>query len=108
MNLMKFVLVTVSLFAGPLSASAAESVDITACKTVTASDAEKFIGAPLNVTKIDKKIMINAPWSHDSLCTYMPPGMNTDDPAGAPTFSRRQLAIFPHGGSGASNSRGDI
>jgi hypothetical protein len=31
----------------------------------------KFVGA-LGVTKIDKKIMLNAPWTHDSLCTYFP------------------------------------
>ena len=95
MNLVKFVLLTVSLIAGPLSVSAAEPVDITACQTVTASDAEKFIGAPLDVTKIDKKIMINAPWSHDSLCTYMPPGMNTDDPSDLPRFLDVSLRFFP-------------
>lgn len=95
MNVRKILLLTFSLLADPLAASAADPVDITACKTVTAADAEKFLGAPLDVTKIDKKIMINAPWSHDSLCTYMPPGMNTDDPAGLPRFLDVSLRFFP-------------
>jgi len=95
MNLRNLLLLTVSLFANPLPARAVEPADITACKTVTTADAEKFIGAPLDVTKIDKKIMINAPWSHDSLCTYMPQGVNTDDPAKIARFLDVNLRFFP-------------
>ena len=62
MNLQKFLLLTLILHAA--AANAAEPLDIAACATVTAADAEKFIGAPLDVTKIDKKIMLNAPWTH--------------------------------------------
>ena len=95
MNLRKILLLTFSLLADPLAARAAGPVDITACKTVTAADAEKFLGAPLDVTKIDKKIMINAPWSHDSLCTYMPQGVKTDDPTEISRFLDVSLRFFP-------------
>ena len=62
---------------------------------MTVADAEKFIGTPLDVTKIDKKIMINAPWSHDSLCTYMPPEVKTDDPTEISRFLNVSLRFFP-------------
>lgn len=76
------------------SARAAEPIDVAACATVAMADAEKFIGGPLDVAKIDKKIMINAPWSHDSLCTYMPPGVKTDDPTEIPRFLDVNLRFF--------------
>jgi len=95
MNICKILLLTVGLLANPLLANAAESVDIAACATVTATDAEKFIGAPLDVTKIDKKIMINAPWSHDSLCTYLPQGIKTENPAEIARFLDVNLRFFP-------------
>lgn len=95
MNICRILLLTIGLLSNPLLASAAESVDIPACATVTAMDAEKFIGAPLDVTKIDKKIMINAPWSHDSLCTYLPQGVATDDPTKFARFLDVSLRFFP-------------
>ena len=79
----------------PLLTSAAEISDLAACTAVTRADADKFIGAPLDVTKVDKKIMINAPWSHDSLCTYMPQGLNTDDPTKIARFLDVSLRFFP-------------
>jgi len=79
----------------PLLTSAAEISDLAACTAVTRADADKFIGAPLDVTKVDKKIMINAPWSHDSLCTYMPQGVNTDDPTKIARFLDVSLRFFP-------------
>jgi hypothetical protein len=39
--------------------------------------------------------MINAPWSHDSLCTYMPQGVNTDDPTKIARFLDVSLRFFP-------------
>ena len=95
MNKAKFLLLAVMLSAASRPAAAAEPVDIAACATVTAADAAKFIGAPLDVTKIDKKIMINAPWTHDSLCTYMPEGMKTDDPTKITRFLDVSLRFFP-------------
>lgn len=86
--------IAVTLIVGS-AARAAQPADIVACATVTMTDAEKFIGAPLNVAKIDKKIMINAPWSHDSLCTYMPQGVQTDDPTEIPRFLDVSLRFFP-------------
>src|SRR5215207_6344072 len=79
----------------PVLTSAAEMFDIAACTAVTTADADKFIGAPLDVTKVDKKIMINAPWSHDSLCTYMPQGVNSDDPTKIARFLDVSLRFFP-------------
>ena len=95
MNIQKILLLLVCLLTNPLSGRAAEPVDITACGTVSAADAEKFIGAPLDVTKIDKKILINAPWSHDSLCTYLPQGIKTDDPTKIARFLDVNLRFFP-------------
>lgn len=95
MKICRILLLTVGVLSNPLLASAAESVDIAACATVTAADAEKFIGAPLDVTKVDKKIMINAPWSHDSLCTYLPHGVKTDDPTEIARFLDVSLRFFP-------------
>ena len=79
----------------PLSGGAAEPVDIAACATVSQADAERFIGAPLDVTRIDKKIMVNAPWTHDSLCTYLPQGLKTDDPTKIARFLDVSLRFFP-------------
>jgi len=93
MNLPKILLLTLILFHAA-TANAAEPLDIAACATVTAADAEKFIGAPLDVTKIDKKIMLNAPWTHDSLCTYMPQGLKSDDPTEIPRFLDVSLRFF--------------
>jgi len=95
METKKLLLLTVSLLSAALPAAAADPADIAACATVTRADAAKFIGAPLDVTKIDKKIMINAPWTHDSLCTYMPEGVKTDDPTEIPRFLDVSLRFFP-------------
>lgn len=95
MNIRRILLLTIVLLSNPLLAKAAEPVDIAACAILTAADAEKFIGAPLDITKIDKKIMINAPWSHDSLCTYMPQGVKTDDPKEIARFLDVSLRFFP-------------
>ncbi len=93
-TILRLLSIAVTLIVGS-NAQAAEPVDISACATVTMADAEKFIGAPLDVAKIDKKIMINAPWSHDSLCTYMPQGIKTDDPTEIPRFLDVSLRFFP-------------
>jgi hypothetical protein len=95
MNRQKILLLTLILQAAALPASATEPFDIAACATVTAADAEKFIGASLDVTKIDKKIMLNAPWTHDSLCTYMPQGVKSDDPTEIARFLDVSLRFFP-------------
>ena len=95
MQSLKILLLTASLLSIRLPARATESIEISACTAVTAAEAEKFIGAPLDVTKIDKKIIINAPWSHDSLCTYMPQGLKTDDPTAIARFLDVNLRFFP-------------
>ncbi len=91
---LRLLSIAMLLVVGPI-AGAAEPFDIAACAAVTMTDAEKFIGAPLDVTKIDKKIMINAPWTHDSLCTYLPRGIQSDDPAGIARFLDVSLRFFP-------------
>ena len=95
MNLQKILLLTLILQAAARAGNAAEPFDIAACATVTAADAEKFVGASLDVTKIDKKIMLNAPWTHDSLCTYMPQGLKSDDPTEIARFLDVSLRFFP-------------
>lgn len=93
-SILRLLSIAATLIVGG-SARAAQPLDIAACATVTMTDAEKFIGAPLDVAKIDKKIMINAPWSHDSLCTYMPQGVKTDDPSEIARFLDVSLRFFP-------------
>src|SRR5215203_3242366 len=95
MNRHGFLLLSALLIWHPVLTSAAEMFDIAACTAVTTADADKFIGAPLDVTKVDKKIMINAPWNHDSLCTYMPQGVNSDDPTKIARFLDVSLRFFP-------------
>ena len=95
MNFQKILIPLVCLLTNPLSGRAAEPVDLAACATVSQADAEKFIGAPLDVTRIDKKIMVNAPWTHDSLCTYLPQGLKTDDPTKIARFLDVSLRFFP-------------
>jgi hypothetical protein len=75
-------------------ATVARAQDLTACGIVSASDAEGFVGGPLTVSKIDKKIMINAPWTHDSLCTYVAQGEDVESPAGANRFLDLALRFF--------------
>ena len=89
-----FLFVTVLSYANRIT-GAAEPVDLAACTAVTMTDAEKFIGAPLEVNKIDKKIMLNAPWTHDSLCTYLPQGVKSDDPTEIARFLDVSLRFFP-------------
>ena len=95
MKRLKILLLTVSLVIVRLPADAAEPVDIAACAIVTMADAEKFIGAPLEIVKIDKKITINAPWSHESLCTYLPQGVKSDKPSDIARFLDVSLRFSP-------------
>ena len=75
-------------------AMAENNDEITACGAVTSGEAEGFVGGPLDVAKVDKKIMINAPWTHDSFCTYISKGENPDAPAGAGRFLDVALRFF--------------
>ncbi len=95
MTMTRILLLALSLLSIPLAASAAPPFETTACATMPEADAEQFIGGPLDVTKVDKKIMINAPWSHDSLCTYLPQGLKTDNPGEIPRFLDVNLRFFP-------------
>ena len=67
MNIYRILLLTVGLLSNPLFASAAESVDITACATVTAADAEKFIGAALDVTSVEPLPKDSRLWDMDNV-----------------------------------------
>jgi hypothetical protein len=82
------------LFGHGTQSNAAEQAELTACAIVNTRDAENFVGSPLTVSKIDKKIMINAPWSHDSLCTYVAQGEDVESPAGANRFLDLALRFF--------------
>jgi hypothetical protein len=82
------------LFGQGTQSNAAEQTETTACGIVSAANAEEFVGGPLEVSKIDKKIMINAPWTHDSLCTYISKGGDADSPADATRFLDLALRFF--------------
>ena len=95
MKIQKTLLLCAILICPAQPAGAAEPNDLTACAAVTATDAEKFVGVSLEVTKIDKKIMLNAPWTHDSHCTYTPQGEKADDPTAIARFLDVSLRFFP-------------
>ena len=68
------------LFSHPYQAYAAEQDEPTACAVVTGSDAEKFVGGPLDVKEFAKLPTANGPGTYTSTCTYIAKGGDFTDP----------------------------
>lgn len=66
------------------SMSAANTSEPTACGIVTAADAQKLVGGPLDVKEFAKVVTANGPGTYDSVCTYIAKGGNPEDPVTAP------------------------
>jgi len=62
------------LFGHQVQSYAAEQAEPTACGIVSAADAEKFVGAPLEVKEFAKLPTANGPGTYNSICTYIAKG----------------------------------
>jgi hypothetical protein len=58
----------------------------TACGIITAADAQKFVGGPLDVNEYAKIPTANSPGSYDSVCTYIAKGANFENSVAATRF----------------------
>jgi hypothetical protein len=67
-----------------LSALAANAPEPTACAVVTAADAQKLVGGPLEVKEFAKIQAANGPGTYDSICTYIAKGGNFENAVTAP------------------------
>ena len=67
------LILTLVLGSAGLAANAPEP---TACGIVTAGDAQKFVGGPLDVKEFAKIPTANGPGTYDSICTYIAKGGN--------------------------------
>jgi len=58
------------------AALAANAPEPTACGIVTAGDAQRLVGGPLQVKEFAKIPTANGPGTYDSICTYIAKGGN--------------------------------
>ena len=70
--------------AGGGSMIAANTSEPTACGIVSAADAQKLVGGPLEVKEFAKIPTANGPGTYDSICTYIAKGGNFENAVTAP------------------------
>jgi len=75
-----WVIASSLLFGHQYQAYAAEQGELTACAVVSGSEAEKFVGGPLDVKEFAKLPISNAPGTYTSTCTYIAKGGDFTDP----------------------------
>ena len=63
---------------------AANTPELTACGIVTAADAQKLVGGPLDVKEFAKIPTANGPGSYDTICIYISKGGNFENAVTAP------------------------
>jgi len=63
---------------------AAQNTELTACGIVTAADAQRFVGGPLDVKGVARIPTDQGPGAYDSICTYIAKGGSFEDTARAP------------------------
>lgn len=78
------LLVVVILLSVAFEAGAASAPELTACAVVTAADAQKLVGGPLEVKEFAKIPTANGPATYDSICTYIAKGGNFENAVTAP------------------------
>jgi hypothetical protein len=61
------------------AALAANAPELTACGIVTAADAQRLVGGPLQVKEFAKITTANGPGTYDSICTYIAKGGNFEN-----------------------------
>jgi len=74
----------VQTVAANISLMAANTAEPSACDIVTAADAQKLVGGPLDVKEFAKVPTANGPGTYDSICTYIAKGGNPENPVTAP------------------------
>ena len=70
--------------AGRGSTIAANTPEPTACGIVSAADAQRLVGGPLDVKEFAKIPTANGPATYDSICTYIAKGGNFENTLAAP------------------------
>ena len=65
--------------AGRDSLTIAATPEVTACSIVTAADAQRLVGGPLDVNEYAKISTANGPGTYDSVCTYIAKGGNFEN-----------------------------
>jgi hypothetical protein len=70
--------------AGGGSMITANTSESTACGIVSAADAQKLVGGPLEVKEFAKIPTANGPGTYDSICTYIAKGGNFENAVTAP------------------------
>ena len=90
----KFIvaLATNLILAVSFTALAANAPEPTACGIVTAADAQRLVGGPLEVKEFAKIPTANGPGTYDSICTYIAKGGNFE----AAVTSARLLDVTLH------------
>jgi hypothetical protein len=79
-----FALAVASLLGIAIAAHAANSSEPTACSIITAADAQKLVGGPLDMKEFSKIPTANGPGTYDSICTYIAKGVNFENAVTAP------------------------
>lgn len=87
-----FAFAVASLLGIALVAHAANSSEPTACGIITAADAQKLVGGPLDMKEFSKIPTTNGPGTYDSICTYIAKGVNFENAVTAP----RSLDVTLH------------
>jgi hypothetical protein len=81
----RIVFLAVANFFGiAITAVAANAAEPTACGFITAADAQKFVGGPLDVKEFAQIPTANGPGTYDSICTYIAKGSNFENALTAP------------------------
>ena len=78
------LLAVVILLGVAFEVGAASAPEPTACSIVTAADAQKLVGGPLEVKEFAKIPTANGPGTYDSICTYIAKGGNFENAVTAP------------------------
>ena len=79
-----WLVVLFAFFSHQPQAYAAEQDIVTACGIVSAADAEKFVGGPLEIKEFAKVPLANGPETYTSTCTYIAKGGDFNDAFAAP------------------------
>ena len=78
------VIVVLGLVPAWALAQISQTSQPTACGVITAEDAQKFIGGPLDVKEQANVPINNAPGAYNSVCTYIARGVDVDKALTAP------------------------
>lgn len=81
---MKRFFTALTLTLGFNSTVFAATPEFTACGIVSGDDAQKFVGAPLDVREHAKVPTANGPGSYDSICTYVARGTKVENALTSP------------------------